>query len=61
MIFIKIVKKIIFTGFLLYIFNFISIKFNFIIPINIFTFSLVFFLDYFALVGLVIFKYLLLI
>ncbi|MBQ8535773.1 MAG: pro-sigmaK processing inhibitor BofA family protein [Bacilli bacterium] len=61
MIIIKVIKRIIFSCFLLYFFNYFSIKFDIIIPINFFTFILVFFLDYFALSGLVIFKYLFLI
>ncbi|MDD6879069.1 MAG: pro-sigmaK processing inhibitor BofA family protein [bacterium] len=42
---IKIIKKILFSFFILYGFNLIASNFNIIIPINILTLLIVFFLD----------------
>lgn len=41
----KIIKKIIFSIFIIYSFNIIAVKFNIVIPINLFTITLVSILD----------------
>lgn len=54
----KIIKKIIITSFVLYIYNYFAVNFGITIPINIFSFIIVYFFGIFGLIGLVIFKYL---
>lgn len=54
----KMFRKIIFSAFLLYGYNFIAINFNLLIPINFVSLSLVTFLGSSGLFGLVLFKYL---
>lgn len=53
----KLFKKIIFSSFLLYFYNFVAINYNMVIPINLFTVSFVSIFDLFGLIGLVIFKF----
>lgn len=55
-LFIKIFKKVIIGCFILYIFNFFSIKYNFIIPINYFSTSIISIFGIFGLIGLCLFK-----
>lgn len=55
--FLKIIKKVIFSSFLIYIYNYIAIKYNMIIPINFMNISIVSIFGGFGLIGLVIFKY----
>ena len=53
----KILRKVIISSFLLYIYNFFAINFNMIIPINIITVLIVSFFDLFGLLGMIFFKY----
>ncbi|MBQ6134782.1 MAG: pro-sigmaK processing inhibitor BofA family protein [Bacilli bacterium] len=53
-------KKVIYSAFLLYGYNFISTYFHFAIPINFYTLSFVSFLGSSGLIGLSLFKYLIL-
>lgn len=41
----KVLKKIIFSAFIIYSFNIIAVKFNIVIPINLFTIAIVTVLD----------------
>ena len=52
----KIFKRIIYSSFLLYGYNYISINFNMIIPYNVFSLGLVFLLGPLGLFVLSIFK-----
>lgn len=52
----KFIRKIIISAFVLYIFNYFFIHFDFVIPINVFTLSFVSIFDFFGLIGLVLFK-----
>ena len=54
----KIIKRIIITAFILYIYNYFAVKYNLLIPINIISFVIVYFFDIFGLIGLILFKYL---
>ena len=54
------IKKVLFAGFLLYGYNLIATQFNMIVPINVYTLSIVSFLGSSGLVGLTLFKYLIL-
>ncbi len=56
----NIIKKIIYSSFLLYGYNLIAVDFNMIVPINIYSVSIVSILGSFGLISLVLFKYLLL-
>lgn len=56
-IILKFLKKIIISCFILYGYNYISYRFNLILPINIFNILLISFLGPFGLIGLVFFKY----
>lgn len=56
----KIIKKIIFSSFLLYGYNLIAVNFNLIIPINIFNVVVISILGVPFLIGLIIFKFLVL-
>lgn len=53
----KILKKIIISSFLIYIYNYVAIKFDLIIPINFINISIVSLFGGFGLIGLVLFKY----
>lgn len=53
----KVIKKVIISSFLLYFYNYIAIKFNMIIPINLANISIVSLFGGFGLIGLIIFKY----
>lgn len=59
-LFVKIIKKIIISCLILYIFDFFSIKYNFIIPINFFSTVIVSLFGTFGLIGLFLFKILIL-
>jgi pro-sigmaK processing inhibitor BofA len=59
-IFRMIYKKIIISVLLLYCFNYISISFQFVLPMNLYSFLTVYFFGEFGLIGLVIFKYIVL-
>ena len=52
----KIMKKIIISSFLLYIFNYFAVSFNFVIPINLFSVAIVSIFDVIGLIGLILFK-----
>ena len=54
----KMLKKIVLSFFLIYSFNLVSIKFNLIIPINIFTIGLITLFDIPAIFVLGIIKFL---
>lgn len=56
----KVIKKIIFSSFLLYGYNLIAVNFNLIIPINIFNVVVISILGVPFLIGLIIFKFLVL-
>ncbi len=56
-IIIKTIKKIIFSCFILYTYNYISINYNMILPINFFNVLIVTLFGSFGLCGLVLFKY----
>ena len=56
----RFIKKIIFSTFLLYGYNLIAVKFNMIIPINIFTLSFVTVLGTPSILALLLFYYLIL-
>lgn len=53
----KIIKKVIISSFLIYIYNYIAINYNMIIPINFMNISIVSIFGGFGLIGLIIFKY----
>lgn len=53
----KIVKKVIISSFLLYMYNYFAINFNMIIPINFANISIVSIFGNFGIFGLVLFKY----
>lgn len=53
---INMIKKIIFSSFLLYGFNIIAVNFNIVVPINVFTILLITILGVPGLLGLVLFK-----
>lgn len=55
-----IVKKIIYSSFLIYGYNLIAVNFNMMIPINIYSLSIVSILGSFGMISLVLFKYLIL-
>lgn len=57
---VRIVKKIVISGFLLYGYNLIAVNFNMILPINFITLVSVAFLGAPALIALVLFKILIL-
>ena len=52
----KIMKKIMIGSFLLYLYNYFAISYDLAIPINAYSLSIVSFLDVFGLVGMVIYK-----
>lgn len=54
----KMIKKIVLSFFLIYSFNLISVSFNLIIPINIFTIGLITFFDVPAIFVLGMLKFL---
>lgn len=54
------VKKIIYASFLIYGYNFIAINFNLLLPINFFSMLFISCFGWIGLVGLVLFKYLIL-
>ena len=54
------IKKIVYSSFLLYGYNLIAVNFNMIVPINVYTMSIVSVLGSFGLISLVLFKYLIL-
>jgi pro-sigmaK processing inhibitor BofA len=53
----SVVKKIIFSAFLIYGYNLIAVNFNMLIPINIYNISIVTFLGAPGMLALVLFKY----
>lgn len=53
----KVIKKIIISSFLLYIYNYFAIAYHLVVPINVITIAIVSIFDVFGLIGLVIFKY----
>ena len=53
---IKIMKKVVISGFLLYGYNLIAVNFNMTLPINFITLFAVFFLGTPAMVALILFK-----
>ena len=53
----KIIKRIILSCFMLYCYNYIAVKFNLVIPINVINIMLVSILGPCGLCGLVFFKY----
>ena len=55
-----VLKKVICSAFLLYGYNFISSYFHFTIPINVYTLLIITFLGSSGLIGLSLFKYLIL-
>lgn len=55
-IIVQLIKRISLCAFLLYGYNLIAVNFNLIVPINIWTVSLVFFLGVPSILGLVLFK-----
>ena len=55
----KIIRRIVLSAFILYGYNLISVNFNMIVPINIFTLGIVFILGAPGLIALVLFKMLL--
>ena len=55
-----IIKKIIFAGFLLYFYNIIFVHFNMMLPINTFSLSIVSILGPYGLLGIIMFKYMIL-
>lgn len=56
----NIIRKIIYSAFLLYGYNLIAVNFNMIVPINVYSMSIVSLLGSFGLISLVLFKYLIL-
>ena len=54
------IKKIVYSAFLLYGYNLIAVNFNMIVPINVYSMSIVSVLGSFGLISLVLFKYLIL-
>ena len=56
----KLMKKVIIASFCLYFYNIIAIKYDFVIPINFFTILIVSIFDFFGLIGLILFKFLVL-
>lgn len=59
-LFFKIIKKIIISIFVIYLFNYLFVKYNLIIPINTFTVLFTSFFGTFGLLALFIFKLLVL-
>ena len=57
---IKIIKKIVFSAFLLYGYNLIAVNFNMIIPINFYTIAFVSFLGIPSIFALIVFEMLVL-
>ena len=57
--FAKIIKRFVLSACILYGYNLISVNFNMIVPINIFTLLIIFFLGAPGLIALVLFKLLL--
>ena len=55
-IFIFMIKKIIYAGFLLYGYNIISVHYSLMIPINYYSLSIVSLLGPFGLIGIVLFR-----
>ena len=55
-----IIKNFIFSAFLLYGYNLISVEFNMMIPINIYNILVIMILGPFGLIALILFKYLIL-
>ncbi len=55
--FFKIIRKIISSSFLLYIYNYFAVSYQMVVPINIVTISLVSIFGVIGLVGLALFKY----
>ena len=55
-----IVKKIIYSSFLIYGYDLIAVNFDMMIPINIYSLSIVSILGSFGMISLVLFKYLIL-
>lgn len=56
--FFKLILRKLFLGcFILYCYNYVSINFNLLLPINVFNIFVVSFLGPFGLIGLVFFKY----
>ncbi len=53
----KIIKRIVFGAFILYLYNYFAISFNMVVPINCFTLLVVTCFDVFGLLGLIIFKF----
>ncbi len=56
----KIIKRVIISSFLLYLFNYFFGTYHILIPINLYTVSFVSFFGWIGLVGLILFKCLLL-
>ena len=56
----KFIKRIIFSSFLLYGYNLIAVNFNLVIPLNLFNIIFVCILGVPSLIGLIIFKILVL-
>lgn len=52
----SIIKKVIFSAFILYSYNLIAVNFNMTVPINVYTLSFVTFLGSPALIALILFK-----
>lgn len=53
---VKLIKKVIFSAFLLYGYNLIAVNFNMIIPINIYTICFVTILGIPSMLALILFK-----
>lgn len=56
----KIIRRFIFSAFLLYGYNLIAVNFNLIIPINVLNIFLISILGFPSLIGLILFKILIL-
>ena len=52
----KCFKRIVIGSFLLYLFNYFAVTYHFVIPINLITLFVVSIFDVFGLIGLIIFK-----
>lgn len=55
--FFRFIKRIIISSFLLYIFNYFAVMYDFIVPINVFTILFTSLFGVYGFIGLVLFKY----
>lgn len=53
----KMIKKIIISSFILYVYNYVAIYFHLMVPINVYTILIVSVFDVFGLIGIILFKY----